>query len=90
MIACIAMNSLDFRALQYIKAPRKAWQGVVFQLIVGKNFCIANIFPVRKFGEIWNLIMRNHQFLMITKESRNVESINMLSFFVVTIVMYNV
>ena len=29
------INSLDFGALQYIKAPPKACQGVVFQLMVG-------------------------------------------------------
>ena len=57
----IAVNSLDFGTLQYIKVPPKACHGVVFQLMVSKNFCIANVFPVRKLGEIWNLIMRNHQ-----------------------------
>ena len=61
MITRIAINSLDFGTLQHIKAPPKACQGVVSQLTVGKNFCIANIFPVRKLGEISSLIMRNHQ-----------------------------
>ena len=35
MIARIAINPLDFGVLQYIKAPPKACQGVVFQHMVG-------------------------------------------------------